>query len=338
MAFDACVLRRAWIGLGLLALAIALPGRSSADGFARVYLNGIAVPVWFNDGDTFRVLEGEYRNTPCRLNGFNTLESFGPVHQWGDWHPYELFVNAKMATMNGRRGVWHCTTEGERDTYGRVLTECPDLAIDQIRRGYAHAVEVDDQPARPEYLRAQQDAIRNRRGMWAHGVPDYVMTSLHSLHEDVFRDFHYNRLVSVYDGHSESYQHRETYGECQWVCNTETRMDRNLARESARRMREDPALAPELRDITNNSLTELVSRFRRRDELPEWVPDALRDPLTQRLTAERDAGQLGETHEAPGACMLYVEFERRYGGDRASCLRGHGTWHGRPGSPQTGGH
>ena len=124
---------------------------------AKVFINEIPSPVYFNDGDSFRVLSGKLNGTKARLSGYNTLESFGPVHRWGDWHPYELYINAKMATINGRRGTWHCTTDGSRDTYGRVLMICPDLATDQIRRGFAHAYQVDDTPSNPVYLRAQQE-------------------------------------------------------------------------------------------------------------------------------------------------------------------------------------
>jgi endonuclease YncB( thermonuclease family) len=298
-------------------------GSAGANQNARVFLNGVPVQVWFNDGDTFRVLEGEYRNTPCRLNGFNTLESYGPGHQWGDWHPYELYIIAKMATMNGRRGSWHCTTSGERDGYGRALTECPDLAIDQIRRGYAHALQVDDTTSRPEYLRAQHEAMAARRGMWAHGVPDFLMTSLHSADEDSSREWHYNRLVSTEDGHSESWQHRERYSECQWVCNTEHRADMPRVRAVARSIREDATLGPMVASMSNIVLTQAVSRFARRGELPGSVEDPLRTALLARMETERP--NLGTTTEAPGACMLYAEFQRRYGPNRAECLRGHGT-------------
>lgn len=310
-------------------------GRAGAESLARVFLNGRLVPVYFNDGDTFRVMEGPYRGSACRLAMFNTLESYGPVHQWGNWHPYELFINAKLATYNGRRGEWHCTTDGSRDTYGRLLTFCPDLAVDQIRNGFAHAMEVDDRPSPPELIRAQQDAIRNRRGMWAHGVPDFVMTSLHSLSEDPSREWHYNRLVSTLDGHSESHRHRETYSECQWVCNTETRTDRARTVEAARRLRADPALAPRLTELFNIHLIGIVSRFTRKGELPGYLPEELQPDLTAHLTRDRDAGLLGATHEAPGSCALYVEFERRYGPNRAECLRGHGDWNTRMGR---GGH
>ncbi|MCZ7681250.1 MAG: hypothetical protein M5U28_21655 [Sandaracinaceae bacterium] len=318
----------------LASVSLVLPQLpAAAESYARAFVNGRLVPVYFNDGDTFRVLEGEYRGSPCRLAGFNTLESYGPVHQWGDWHPYELYVNAKQATYNGRRGTWHCTTNGERDTYGRVLTDCPDLAIDQIRRGLAHAMEVDDRPSPPAYIRAQQAAIANRRGMWAHGVPDFVMTSLHSLHEDPGREYHYNRLVSTLDGHSESRQHRESYGECTWICNTETRVDEARIRAAARRLRESPALAPRLTELFNANLVAAVSRFVRKDELPESIPAELHEDLTAHLAAERAQGLLGETRSERGSCALYVEFQRRYGVGRAECLRDHGNWHGPPGGP-----
>ena len=158
MAFDAPrgetpvpVSRRHSISIPLVLLAAGLlwPGGGVADGNTRVFINGVPVPVHFNDGDSFRVFGGEYRGSQCRLAGFNTLESFAPAHQWGDWHPDELYINAKMATSNGRRGTWHCTTDGSRDGYGRVLMICPDLAVDQIRRGFAHAYNIDDTPARP---------------------------------------------------------------------------------------------------------------------------------------------------------------------------------------------
>lgn len=293
--------------------------------FTRVFVNGRSVPVTFNDGDSFRVHAGEYRGAQCRLAGFNTLESFGPAHQWGDWHPYELYINAKMATYNGRRGTWHCTTDGSRDGYGRVLMDCPDLATDQIRRGYAHAYQIDDTPSRNYYLRAQQDAIRNRRGMWAHGVPDYVMTSIHSADEDRSREVHYNRLVSVWDAHTESMQHHDTYEECSWVCNDEIRVDMQPVRAAARRLREDAQIAPLVADFFNLHLVEFVRRFRRLGVLPEYVQNPARDLIVRRLERERANGMLGETHTERGACMIHVPFERRYGRNQAACLRGHGT-------------
>ncbi|MDH5490471.1 MAG: thermonuclease family protein [Myxococcales bacterium] len=311
-----------------LALMVAPSPHASASARTRVFLDGQAIPVYMSDGDTFRILEGPYAGTNSRLAGFNALESYGPVHSWGQWHPYELWINAKMATLSGRRGVWHCTTEGERDTYGRLLVHCLDLAVDQIRRGYAHALQIDDTPSAPELLRAQQEAIRARRGMWAHGVPSFVLTSLHSASEDPSRDFHYNRMVSTRDGHSESYRHRETYQECQTVCATEIRADEARVLEVARLLREDPALRPRLGGLSHLLLIEAVDRYARLGMLPEYTEPALAAALGPRLESMRARGELGGTEEVRGACMLYVEFERRYGGQRATCLRDRGA--GRP--------
>ena len=55
-----------------------------------------------------------------------------------------------MATLNARWGVWHCTSDLSRDGYGRILWDCPDLAVDHLSKGLAHAMNVDDEPARAE--------------------------------------------------------------------------------------------------------------------------------------------------------------------------------------------
>ncbi|UJR86190.1 thermonuclease family protein [Sandaracinus amylolyticus] len=315
----------------LLVLALVLgssagtPPHAIADEWTRVFVNGQLVPVRFNDGDSFRVQGGPLSGSQCRLGGFNTLESFGPAHQWGDWHPYELFVIAKQALANGRRGTWHCTTDGNRDGYGRLLMDCPDLAMSHISQGFAMAYMVDDSPTRPEYIRAQREAIENRRGMWAHGVPDYVMTSVHSADEDPSREHHYNRLISTHDGHSESMQHNDTYAECAWVCNDEIRADESAVEAGARRVREDATLATLAADVPNYQLLEMVRRYARLGELPAYTPPALAEPLRARLASERASGQLGTTRTEQGSCMIAVPFGRWYGRERASCLRGHGT-------------
>ncbi len=307
-----------------VASALVFPHDAGADALTRVFINGVPTPVSFNDGDSFRPQEGEIAGQQCRLIHYNTLESFGPAHQWGDWHPYELYILAKMATVHARRGTWHCSFDGNFDGYGRAALDCPDLAVDLIRHGYAMAYQVDDHPARPEYLRAQREAIREGRGIWAHGVPEFVMTSVHSFDEDRDREWHYNRLISTRDGHSESMQHRETYASCEWVCNTETVADEVQARRAARALRTDPTTAALVGDFSNIIVTEMASRFARRGELPAYVDEAIRTPILARLSTERDAGRLG-SHTQRGSCAIYVPFDRRYGRSRASCLAGHGT-------------
>ena len=291
-----------------------------------VYINGVPTRVYFNDGDSFRQLTGRWAGQGSRLEGFNTLESFGPVHSWGDWHPFELWVNAKKATHNARHGIWHCTTEGEQDTYGRVLLDCPDLAVSQIRHGYAHAMQIDDTPARPAYLRAQQEAIRHRRGMWSHGVPGFVVTSLHSADEDPTRDGHYNRMVSTRDGHTEKWEHSDRYPECTTQCATEIQADAEAVERVARRLREDPDLKQALHGFANLLLVEAVDRFARLGSLPEYLEPAQAQALLPKLEEAKARNELGRVRTVEGACMLYMDFRRRYGRDRAHCLRGHGAW------------
>ncbi len=321
-------MRRSVLILALLVLALSTfvvpEAAHSSHATTRVYINGRPTTVHFNDGDSFRQLDGPYAGRGSRLAGFNTLESFGPSHSWGGWHPFELWVNAKMATYNGRQGVWHCTGDGSTDTYGRVLLDCPDLAVDQIRRGFAHAMQIDDTTARPEYLRAQQEAIRNRRGMWAKGVPPFVLTSLHSASEDPTRGDHSNRLVSTRDGHSERWSHNDTYDECSFQCSEIIVADATRVQAYARRLRREPALVPVLEGVANIHLIEAVERYARLEQLPEYLPAAVQTALEPRLAEARENGQLGTTRLERGACMVYTDFRRRFGRERASCMRDRG--------------
>lgn len=213
-----------WIPVGLLVFVILAIASWSSSAHAaqqvrtRVVFNGDAVPVSFNDGDSFRILGGTYSGAQARLAGFNTLESHGPVHQWGTWSLREMYVLAKMAMYHGRKGVWHCESDGKTDTYGRLLAWCPDLAESLVRAGLAHVMSVDANPGRPELIEAQREAQQARRGMWAHGIPPYVLTSLHSVEEDTTGEGTYNRLVSTVDGHSVKWKHEDKYDECAKIC------------------------------------------------------------------------------------------------------------------------
>jgi hypothetical protein len=97
------------------------------------------------------------------------------------------------------------------------LWDCPDLIEDQIRKGLAHAMTVTDQPAPERYLKAQRLAQQERRGLWAHGVPAFVLTSLHS-NDEGYEGKTYNRLVSTVTGSSTKWLHKDNYDECQWIC------------------------------------------------------------------------------------------------------------------------
>ncbi len=185
----------------------------------RVFLNGVPAPVYFNDGDSFTVLGGRFDGTKTRLAGYNTLESFGPVHHWGAWDAHELYVVAKQATLNARRGVWHCYSDEKRDGYGRMLWLCPDLAVDDLRKGLGHAMSITSGPSPTEFLEAQKLAQQEKRGMWAKGIPDFIVTSTHS-NDEGYTGVTYNRLISTVDGHTEQWQHKDNYKLCQDVCHS----------------------------------------------------------------------------------------------------------------------
>ncbi len=337
------VLAIAALALMTTSLGGEAPSPAKAETTTLVSVNGRMTRVYFNDGDSFRLLDGPFANTSARLAGFNTLESFGPVHAWGSFHPHEIYVLAKEATWHARRGVWHCGTDERRDGYGRLLLDCPDLAMSQIGRGFAHAMQINDRPSNPAYLRAQRQAKQARRGIWAHGIPGFVLTSLHSFDEDPRREWHYNRRVSTRDGHSESRRHRETYRECEWVCEDELVVPAAEVTAVARAIRSTPGVAQAAAEIADNLLLEtIVDRYARKEEMPAWFDveesESRYDfaPLTEQTKANarivrdflaeaRARGDLSEPSRRGGACHLYTSFRRRFGRNRAPCLRGHGA-------------
>ena len=286
----------------------------------KVVVNGLMSPVYFNDGDTFRVLSGQLSGTKARLEGFNTLESFGPVHQWGEWSFRELYVNAKAATLHARRGIWRCSWDQRVDGYGRGLFKCPELAIHMIRAGMAHAMTVTAEPSPEAYLEVQRDAMKNRRGMWAGGVPKYVLTSLHSVDEKPNQNWAYNRLVSTHDGHSERWIHGETYGECDKVCVQEVELDSQVLREAKQRLDSVDELTT-WRTLPARKQVEVLEIWLMIETVSAHIPKAERDLMRQSLTQLVETGLLVATKSAQGGCMIYTDYRRRFGGGKASCLK-----------------
>jgi endonuclease YncB( thermonuclease family) len=202
--------------------------------------------VRWSDGDSFKIIDGPYAGSGVRLQGYNTLESYGPVHSWGEWTEIELYKLQKEGTKFARSRVWTCNTEGERDHYNRVLIECPDLIEAMVGRGYAHLFAFEEPP--PEaHLRAQLLAIERKLGIWAKGVPDGLITSLHSADEHIDRaraeaekmrergegDYDaalkalkslpktkrtYNRVADPRTGETHKVEHANIYKRCQVVC------------------------------------------------------------------------------------------------------------------------
>ncbi len=289
-----------------------------AEPASQVFLNGVPTPVFFNDGDSFRILEGPLKGTKARLAGFNTLESYGPVHQWGGWHAKELYAIAKMGTLNARRGVWNCSSEMEKDTYGRVLFDCLDLAEDQIRKGLAHVMSVTTEPGHPRLVEAQKSAIKDRVGMWAHGVPEFVLTSLHSIDERSNRAYAYNRLVSSVDGHSEKWMHKNKYEECQVVCEQNIKISDSDLTKLRKKLMSNKDVVPVLADASDEEVNHVVRMWLKTETVAAVIEKRNIGVMKKALSSLNSAGM---TTSEDGSCVVYVDFKRRFGGDKAKCLK-----------------
>lgn len=293
----------------------------AADPRSKVILNGKLTAVTFNDGDSFRVLGGGMDGAKARLEGFNTPESYGPVHSWGTWTEKELYVLAKMATKHAQRGIWECETDGKTDTYGRMLVKCPGLAKDLVSRGLAHVLTVDDQPGRPELIEAQREAIAERRGMWSHGVPEYILTSIHSAEEDTDGTGTYNRLVSTEDGHSLKWKHQNRYSECDKVCHMVYDVDAATIDAVTTALRADATVASIVDPLDDTALRQVVATFARHRRIDRQVAKDDREKLERFLVGWVAQGRFGTAAGQPSSCMVHIDFKRRFGTGRAACLK-----------------
>jgi endonuclease YncB( thermonuclease family) len=187
-----------------------------AYGSSFITLEGKKTSVNFNDGDTFKILDGELQGKRARIHGLNALESYGPVHEWGKASSSYLYTISQEATQVAQDGHWNCTLEKSHDTYGRLLARCDDLARSLLSMGLAHAYSVDAQPASKNYRSHQTKAQKAEAGMWKYGVPDYILTSLHSADEGAHKT--YDRAISTLDGSSRLIKHDKNRTTCEKVC------------------------------------------------------------------------------------------------------------------------
>ena len=206
----------------LLLSAPAVAKRSSkkkSDTRQWVVLDGRKTRVVWNDGDSFRIIRGPHKDMRARLAGYNTLESYGPVHFWGPHHAYELYDNAKAGTQLAKSTVWECETREGGGGYGRTLVECPKLREEMIRQGVAHVFAVVGK-ADPALMAVQLDAQRNRRGMWKRTIPSTIVTSIHSITEKEGEEGAevYNRVCDTATGRSWKVKHKATFKACDAFC------------------------------------------------------------------------------------------------------------------------
>ncbi len=207
------------MALGLIFLFACKPPAPAARVISpAIVLDGQPILVDWDDGDTFSSPLGDGERLKARLSGYNTLESYGPVHRWGEWTAPELYSIAKRAGERASTEIWECTTLPGGGGYGRELVDCPELRKAMLREGWAHVfLAGDETQAPPENLEAQREAQEARRGIWRKGVPTGIITSLHSLDEKD-QEKTYNRIADTSTGVADKHWHAETYRSCQEVC------------------------------------------------------------------------------------------------------------------------
>ncbi|MCP4808629.1 MAG: nuclease [Proteobacteria bacterium] len=184
---------------------------------STLFLDGVEVLASWDDGDTFASPRDGEKPLRARLSGFNTLESYGPVHSWGTWRPDELYVLSKKAGEVAGAGKWTCEVLAGGGGYGRERVDCPDLRRELLSRGLAHLFVFDGE-ADPDDMAAQALAIESKLGMWEKGAPMWLVTSLHSLDEREDQVQTYNRVAHTGDGHVEKRMHVDIYTSCSEVC------------------------------------------------------------------------------------------------------------------------
>ena len=100
-----------------------------ASASTQIILNGEKTAVYFNDGDTFKVLSGPLKGKRSRLYGYNTLEAYGPVHRWGSFSKKELQrivdmpdkdINMMIVFLHQNKGVF---PKRRRDHFARLTDE-----------------------------------------------------------------------------------------------------------------------------------------------------------------------------------------------------------------------
>ena len=196
-----------------ISAALAQAGGTPTESNGMVLLDGTETAVYWDDGDTFKVAE---TGASARLDGYNTLESYGAVHRFGPGED-ALFEIANAATTMAKSKTWQCTTQPGSGGYGRIRVSCPGLREALLAGGLAHVFTVGDS-APKALLEIQRKAIQSENGMWKGGAPSGIVTSVHSLDEKPNQTETYNRVVDPTTGQGTKRPHTETHKACAWVC------------------------------------------------------------------------------------------------------------------------
>ena len=163
--------------LCLLALDVGSAWAAEAGVDAEISLQGRTTQVRWNDGDTFTFRSGRFSGKTARLVGYNTLESYGPVHRWGEWTPEELYGLAVAARDSAAATRWACTKQSKKDTYGRLLVDCPEARRALLKSGLAHVFAYQSTPSEAD-MKAQRSARSAQIGIWTKGRPEHIVTNV----------------------------------------------------------------------------------------------------------------------------------------------------------------
>ena len=199
----------------LFVLGIAAPSAwAEEDGVdAEISLQGRTTQVRWNDGDTFTFRSGRYSGKTARLVGYNTLESYGPVHRWGEWTPAELYSLAIAARDAAAEARWACTKQPKKDTYGRLLVDCPEARRTLLESGLAHVFAYQSTPSEAD-MKAQRGARSAQAGIWKKGRPEHIVTNVSA--DETGRVF--LQVASTRTGATERRHQRHDYEACDEIC------------------------------------------------------------------------------------------------------------------------
>ena len=89
----------------------------------------------------------------------------------------------------------------------------------------------------------------------------------------------------------------------------------------AQAVAQDSAAAPYLAGLSPEDVRSVVHDFAKFRHINRKVKKDDREKLLDVLMAYVADGQLGEQTSEDGSCMVHVDFKRRFGTGRASCLK-----------------
>ena len=194
-----------------------------------IVLYGKEQRVNWNDGDSFRIMEGARKGQKARLVGSNTPEAYGPVHFWGTAHGWDIYRIHTEARDFAKSQRWQCTSLGSADGYGRILVDCPELKKRLVKDGLAHVFAYNEEPD-PDLVTLMLESQKDKRGMWQYGVPRGIVTSVHSIDEKKGEDDDgpadsrksYNRVADTATGKTFRFEHDAVFKPCDVFCHLDS--------------------------------------------------------------------------------------------------------------------